>query len=338
MARPEAALLNYAAPKKAAPAAGAATFYFIYFTLSRGFSVTLNLTSETNPRRLRLGLPKGSLQDATIRMMGRAGWTVNVSSRSYYPTVDDDELEIILLRAQEIPRYVEDGVLDCGVTGHDNVLENASDVHEVTELIYSKATSRPYRWVLAVPKGSPIRGPRDLEGKRIATELVNVTRRYLDGHGVKAEVEFSWGATEVKVPDLVDAIVEGTETGSTLRAHGLEIIDELLSSTTRLIANHASYADEWKRAKIETISTLMLAALQAESRVGLKMNAPREKLDEIVGMLPAMRQPTISHLSDPAWVALEVIAEEQQVRDLIPRLLKAGATGIIEYPLNKVIP
>ena len=300
--------------------------------------MTSNFNSEPGARRLRLGLPKGSLQDATIRMMGRAGWTVNVSSRSYYPTVDDDELEIILLRAQEIPRYVEDGVLDCGVTGHDNVLESAAQVHEVTELIYSKATSRPYRWVLAVPKGSPIRGPRDLEGKRIATELVNVTKRYLEGHGVKAEVEFSWGATEVKVPDLVDAIVEGTETGSTLRAHGLEIIDELLSSTTRLIANRDSFADDWKRSKIETISVLLTAALQAESRVGLKMNAPQDKLDEIVAMLPAMRQPTISHLSDPEWVALEVIAEECQVRDLIPRLLKAGATGIIEYPLNKVIP
>ena len=300
--------------------------------------MTSNFNSEPGARRLRLGLPKGSLQDATIRMMGRAGWTVNVSSRSYYPTVDDDELEIILLRAQEIPRYVEDGVLDCGVTGHDNVLESAAQVHEVTELIYSKATSRPYRWVLAVPKGSPIRGPRDLEGKRIATELVNVTKRYLENHGVKAEVEFSWGATEVKVPDLVDAIVEGTETGSTLRAHGLEIIDELLSSTTRLIANHESFKDDWKRAKIETISTLMTAALQAETRVGLKMNAPQNQLDEIIAMLPAMRQPTISHLSDPEWVALEIIAEERQVRDLIPLLLKAGATGIIEYPLNKVIP
>ncbi len=300
--------------------------------------MTSNFNSPPGARRLRLGLPKGSLQDATIRMMGRAGWTINVSSRSYYPTVDDDELEIILLRAQEIPRYVEEGVLDCGVTGYDNVLESAAQVHEVTELIYSKATSRPYRWVLAVPKGSPIRGPRDLEGKRIATELVNVTKRYLENHGVKAEVEFSWGATEVKVPDLVDAIVEGTETGSTLRAHGLEIIDELLSSTTRLIANHAAFAEEWKRSKIETISTLMTAALQAETRVGLKMNAPQNQLDEIIAMLPAMRQPTVSHLSDPEWVALEIIAEERQVRDLIPRLLKAGATGIIEYPLNKVIP
>ncbi len=298
----------------------------------------MTVSDNSNGRRLRLGLPKGSLQDATIRMMGRAGWTINVSSRSYYPTVDDDELEIILLRAQEIARYVEDGVLDCGITGFDNVVECGADVHEVTELIYSKATARPYRWVLAVPKGSPIRGPQDLQGKRIATELVNVTKNYLKSHGVEAEVEFSWGATEVKVPDLVDAIVEGTETGSTLRAHGLEIIDELLSSTTRLIANHDSFANEWKREKIETVSILMLAALQAESRVGLKMNAPREKLEEIINILPAMREPTVSQLAHDDWVALEIIAEEKQVRDLIPRLLQIGATGIIEYPLNKVIP
>ena len=288
--------------------------------------------------KLRMGFPKGSLQDATIRMMGKAGWTINVSSRSYYPSVDDDELELVLLRAQEIPRYVQDGVLDFGITGYDNVLENAADVHEVTELIYSKATSRPYRWVLAVPQNSEIRGPQDLEGKRIATELVNVTKRYLQQHGVTAEVEFSWGATEVKVPDLVDAIVEGTETGSTLRAHGLKIIDELLSSTTRLIANHEAFQDEWKRTKIESMATLMLAALEAESKVGLKMNAPREQLEPIMNLLPAMKNPTISQLSDPEWVALEVIADESQVRDLIPQLLRAGATGIIEYPLNKVIP
>lgn len=300
--------------------------------------MTGQLNTQPPAQRLRVGLPKGSLQDATIRMMGRAGWTVNVSSRSYFPTVDDDELEIILLRAQEIPRYVEDGVLDCGITGFDNVLECGVNVHEVTELIYSKATSRPYRWVLAVPKGSPIRGPQDLQGKRIATELVNVTKSYLEKHGVKAEVEFSWGATEVKVPDLVDAIVEGTETGSTLRAHGLEIIDELLSSTTRLIANHNSFADPFKRRKTETLATLLLAALQAESHVGLKMNAPRAKLEEIIAMLPAMREPTISQLAHDDWVALEIIAEERQVRDLIPQLLAAGATGIIEYPLNKVIP
>jgi ATP phosphoribosyltransferase len=287
---------------------------------------------------LRIGLPKGSLQDATIRMMRRAGWTVNVSERSYYPSVDDDDLEIVLLRAQEIPRYVHDGVLDCGITGHDNVLENDADIHEVCELVYSKATSRPYRWVLAVPQNSGIESVKDLQGKRIATELVNVTKRYLETNGVEADVEFSWGATEVKVPDLVDAIVEGTETGSTLRAHGLKIIDELLSSTTRLIVNHDSWADEWKRRKIENMATLMLGAMGAESKVGLKMNAPRHNLPEILGLLPAMKQPTISQLSDTAdWVAVEIVAEEKLVRDLIPRLLASGATGIIEYPLNKVI-
>ena len=294
--------------------------------------------AQNAPFKVRVGLPKGSLQDATIRMMRRAGWSVNVSERSYYPAVDDEELEIVLLRAQEIARYVQEGVLDCGITGHDNVLENDADIHEVCELIYSKATSRPYRWVLAVPQNSEITGPKDLEGKRIATELVNVTKRYLQKHGVTADVEFSWGATEVKVPDLVDAIVEGTETGSTLRAHGLKIIDELLSSTTRLIANHESFADEAKRAKIETMATLLQAAMAAESKVGLKMNAPRAGLPEILALLPSMKNPTISQLSDTAvWVAIEIVAEEKQVRSLIPKLLAAGATGIIEYPLNKVL-
>ncbi len=288
-------------------------------------------------RRCRLGLPKGSLQDATIRMMRRAGWNISVSERSYFPAVNDDELEIVLLRAQEIPRYVEDGVLDAGITGLDNIQENNADIHEICELLYSKATSKPYRWVLAVPKGSPIRSAQDLEGKRIATELVNVTNRYLAAHGVKAEVEFSWGATEVKVPALVDAIVEGTETGSTLRAHGLEIIDELLSSTTRFIANRASWEDGWKREKLSNMATLLQGAMQAEGKVGLKMNAPREALDQIAQMLPAMQTPTISPLADEGWVALEIIADESRVRDLIPLLLRAGATGIIEYPLNKVI-
>ncbi len=293
---------------------------------------------DPTSRKLKLGLPKGSLQDATIRMMRRAGWTVSVSQRSYYPAVDDDELEIVLLRAQEIPRYVHDGVLDGGITGYDNVLENDADVEEIAELIYSKATSRPYRWVLAVPQNSPIAGPQDLQGKRIATELVNVTRRYLEKHGVEAEVEFSWGATEVKVPDLVDAIVEGTETGSTLRAHGLKIVDELLSSTTRFIANRDAFQDEWKRSKLESMATLLVGAMEAESKVGLKMNAPREELKHILGLLPAMKMPTISTLSDENWAAIEIVAEERLVRDLIPQLRKAGATGIIEYPLNKVIP
>lgn len=270
-------------------------------------------------------------------MMRRAGWVVNVSERSYFPSVDDDELRIVLLRAQEIPRYVQDGVIDCGITGYDNVLENDADVHQVAELIYSKATSRPYRWVLAVPQDSPIRSAADLQGKRIATELVNVTKRYLAKHSVQAEVEFSWGATEVKVPDLVDAIVEGTETGSTLRAHGLKIIDELMASTTRFVANHSAWAETWKRAKMENMTTLLLGALEAETKVGLKMNAPRAGLQPILALLPAMQTPTISALQDEAWVALEIVADEKRVRDLIPQLLRAGATGIIEYPLNKVI-
>lgn len=293
---------------------------------------------DTQSPRLHLALPKGSLQDATIRMMRRAGWQINVSERSYYPSVDDPELDITLLRAQEIPRYVEEGVLDCGITGYDNVLECGAQVHEVAELIYSKATSRPYRWVLAVPANSSIKSPRDLQGKRVATELVNVTKRYLANLGVEAEVEFSWGATEVKVPDLVDAIVEGTETGSTLKAHGLVILDELMASTTRLIANHAAWATDWKRHKMQVLAMLLEAAMQAEGRVGLKMNAPREALQAILDLLPALKTPTVSELTDPGWVALEIIAEERQVRDLIPKLCQAGATGIIEYPLNKVLP
>ena len=298
----------------------------------------MNLNEATPARRCRLGLPKGSLQDATLRMMRRAGWAISVNDRSYYPSIDDDELEIVLLRAQEIPRYVMEGVLDAGITGYDNVLENDADVHEVCELIYSKATSRPYRWVLAVPRGSAIRGPKDLEGKRIATELVHVTRRYLEKHGVTADVEFSWGATEVKVPALVDAIVEGTETGTTLKAHGLEIIDELLASTTRFIANHKAWNDEWKCAKLSSMAVLLQGAMRAEGKVGLKMNAPRASLDVIAGLLPAMNSPTVTPLADLDWVALEVVADEPRVRDIIPQLLAAGATGIIEYPLNKVIP
>lgn len=296
------------------------------------------VNQEEKSKNLRLGIPKGSLQEATLRMMRRAGWEISVSERSYYPAVNDDELSIILLRAQEIPRYVADGVLDAGITGFDNVVENDVDVHEVTELIYSKASSRPYRWVLAVPNDSPIRGPQDLQGKRVATELVNVTKRYFEKHNVKVDVEFSWGATEVKVPQLVDAIVEGTETGSTLRAHGLKIIDELLSSTTRLIANKTAYQDAWKKEKIEIVSTLLRGAMEAQSKVGLKMNAPKSSLEKILEMLPSMRNPTVSPLADPEWIAIEIIAEDRRVRDLIPMLQNLGATGIIEYPLNKVIP
>lgn len=286
---------------------------------------------------LKIAVPKGSLQEATFNLFRKAGWDFKVSSRSYHPTVNDDELEATLLRAQEIPRYVEAGVLDVGITGYDNVQECEADVHEVCELVYSKATTKPYRWVLAAPKNSVIKGPKDLEGKRVATELVNVTKRYFAEHGVKCHVEFSWGATEVKVPDLVDAIVEGTETGSTLKAHGLEILDELLVSTTRLIVNKEAWKDEWKRRKIENIAMLLQSALTAEGLVGLKMNVPCNLLDAVLAELPSLKNPTVSELSDRDWVAAEIIVEENTVRELIPRLKRAGASGIVEYPLNKVI-
>lgn len=287
---------------------------------------------------MRIGIPKGSLQDATLALFRRAGFTFTVSSRSYYPQVDDPELEAILLRAQEIPRYVATGILDAGLTGWDNVVESAAEVVDVAELIYSKATSRPYRWVLAVPEDSEIHTVHDLEGKRIATELVNVTRRYLEKHGVNATVEFSWGATEVKVPDLVDAIVEGTETGSTLRAHRLRVIDTLLESTTRWIANPRSHEDEWKRIKMENVIMLLKGALDAEGMVGLKMNVGRAHLEVVLGLLPAMKRPTVAALSDPEWVAVETILPERAVRDLIPALKRAGAEGFVEYPLLKLIP
>ncbi len=286
---------------------------------------------------LKLALPKGSLQEATFGLFKRAGWDFRVHSRSYQPTCDDPEIEATLLRAQEIPRYVEMGVLDAGITGFDNVKECNSDVHEVCELVYSKATSRPYKWVLAVPKGSPIRSVKDLEGKRVATELVNYTKRYIAEHGVNAHVEFSWGATEVKVPELVDAIVEGTETGSTLKAHGLEIIETLLESTTRIIVNHDSWKDKAKRHKIENMAMLLQAALTADGLVGLKMNVPKAQVDKVLAELPSLKNPTISPLAGDEWVAAEIIVEEKTVRELIPRLKRAGASGIVEYPLNKVI-
>lgn len=298
----------------------------------------MNRPEPSDPRRLRIGIPKGSLQDSTLTLFRRAGFTFSVSSRSYYPEVDDPELEPVLLRAQEIPRYVSEGVLDAGLTGWDNVVESGSDVVEMSELVYSKATSRPYRWVLAVPEDSPVRTVADLEGKRIATELVNVTRRYLEQHGVRASVEFSWGATEVKVPHLVDAIVEGTETGSTLRAHRLRVVDTLLESTTRWIANRKSHTDPWKRTKMENVILLLRGALAAEGMVGLKMNVSRADLDAVLGLLPAMKRPTVSPLADPDWVALETILPEKTARDLLPRLKRAGAEGFVEYPLLKLIP
>src|ERR1700744_454392 len=286
---------------------------------------------------LKLGLPKGSLQEAAIAKMAKAGFHIQVSSRSYAPYVDDEELSIRLIRAQEISRYVEHGYLDCGITGHDWVVENGSKVHEVGEFIFSKATSLPAKWVLAVPEDSPIRSPKDLQGKRIATEVVNLTKRYLRKHGVKAEVEFSWGATEVKAHELVDAIVEVTETGSSLRANNLRIVDELLSSTPRLIANHDTWKNKWKRQKIETLAMLLKGALEAETKVGLKMNIEEKNLAKLLSELPALRNPTISSLSLKGWVAVETIIDEHVVRELIPQLKAAGAEGIIEYPLNKVV-
>lgn len=287
--------------------------------------------------KLKIALPKGSLQEATFGLFKKAGWDFRVGSRSYHPSVDDDDVEATLLRAQEIARYVEAGVLDIGITGYDNVRECEADVVEVCELVYSKVSAKPYKWVLAVPKDSPIKGPKDLEGKRVATELVNVTKRYFEKHNVNVSVEFSWGATEVKVPDLVDAIVEGTETGSTLKAHSLQIIDTLLESTTRLIANKQAWQDEEKRNKIENMAMLLQAALTAEGLVGLKMNVPADKLNEVLAQLPSLKNPTISSLSDKDWVAAEIIVEENLVRELIPCLKRAGASGIVEYPLNKVI-
>jgi ATP phosphoribosyltransferase len=286
---------------------------------------------------LRLGLPKGSLQEATIEKMGKAGYNIQVSSRSYIPYVDDSEMEIRMIRAQEISRYVEHGYLDCGITGYDWVQENGSDVHEVGEFCFSKATSRPARWVLAVPENSPIKSPKDLEGKRIATEVVNLTKKYLKKHGVKAEVEFSWGATEVKAHELVDAIVEITETGSSLRANKLRIVDELMISTPRLIVNHEAWKDPWKRSKIETITLLLRGALEAEKKVGLKMNIAENNLARLLESLPALRNPTISSLSTKGWVAVETIIDEHVVREIIPQLKANGAEGIIEYPLNKVV-
>src|SRR5881275_3529089 len=286
---------------------------------------------------LRFGLPKGSLQEAAIEKMAKAGYNIAVSSRSYVPYVDDEELEMRLIRAQEISRYVEHGYLDCGITGHDWIIENGSQVHEVGEFLFSKATRQPARWVLAVPETSKIKSVKDLKGKRIATEVVNLTKQYLRKHNVKAEVEFSWGATEVKAHELVDAIVEITETGSSLKANKLRIVDTLLESTPRLIANHASWKDAWKRRKIETMALLLRGALEAEAKVGLKMNIARKNLANLLQTLPALRNPTISNLSLEGWVAVETIIDEHVVRELIPALKAAGAEGIIEYPLNKVV-
>ena len=286
---------------------------------------------------LTFGLPSGSLMEATLSLFQRAGFSISGTSRSYRPTVDDPELRLRLLRAQEMSRYVEGGYLDCGITGRDWVEENGSKVEVLAELPYSKATANPTRWVIAVPEDSPYKTVKDLEGKRIATEAVGLTRRYFESHGVKAEIEFSWGATEVKVPDLVDAIVDITETGSSLRANKLRILETIIESYPVLVANKASYADSWKRGKMERIALLLVGALTARDKVGLKMNLPRPKLQNLLDALPALRNPTVSPLAQNDWVAVETVIDEKIVREIIPQLKSLGAEGIIEYPLNKVV-
>jgi ATP phosphoribosyltransferase len=287
---------------------------------------------------LKLGLPKGSLQEATLRLFRKAGYHISVSSRSYYPVFDDPEIESMLIRAQEMARYVEDGVLDCGLTGHDWVLEQGADVVEVAELRYGKEGFRPVKWVVAVPLDSKIRSLRDLNGKRVATELVGFTRRYFKAKGIKAEVDFSWGATEVKPPYLADAIVEITETGTSLKANNLRIVETLIESTTRFVANKKAWHDRWKRQKMENIALLLKGALAAEEKVGLKMNVPERSFKRILSLLSAMHSPTVAPLSDKGWYAIDVVIDERTVRDIIPKLKSAGASGIVEYALNKVIP
>jgi ATP phosphoribosyltransferase len=287
--------------------------------------------------QLVLGIPKGSLQASTLDLFARAGYDISLSPRSYFPTIDEERIRAVMFRAQEMSRYVEDGILDAGLTGRDWIEENGSDVIEVADLVYAKEKLLPVRWVLAVPEESEVRKPKDLHGGIVATELVNVTRKYFAGKGLDVKVEFSWGATEVKAR-LVDAIVDVTETGSSLRAHKLRIIDTLLTSSTRFIANKQAMAIEWKRHMIENIALLLKGAIDAREKVGLKMNVPRDKLADVTKLLPAEKSPTISSLYDEDWVALEVVVEEKVERELVPQLKRAGATGIITYPLNKVIP
>ncbi len=286
---------------------------------------------------LKLGIPAGSLQEATADLFRKAGYKITYASRSYYPAIDDPEIQCTLIRAQEMPRYVQDGSLDCGLTGYDWVLENDAKVKEVAELVFSKVSKRPVRWVLAVPNDSDIHGVKDLQGKRIATEVVNLTRRWLAEHGVSAHVEFSWGATEVKPPRLADAIVEVTETGSSLRANNLRIVTDLLQSTTRFIANERYYADAWKRQKMDDLVLMLQGAMAAEGKVGLMMNVPTASLEAVLNILPALQKPTVSSLSDKSWVAVNTILDENVVRHIVPQLKQAGARGIVEYPLNKII-
>lgn len=287
--------------------------------------------------KLMLGIPKGSLEEATTKMFAKAGYKIEISSRSYYPTIDDPEIECMLIRAQEMSKYIEEGILDCGLTGFDWIQENSSDVVEAAELVYGKVGKNPLRWVLAVPEGSDIKCAKDLEGKRIATEAVGMTKNYLAKHGVNAKVEFSWGATEVKPPRFADAIVEITETGSSLRANRLQIIDTLCISTTRFIANKDAMQDPFKKSKIENIAMLLKAVLAASGKVGLKLNVHQDDLEKVLEILPAMDHPTVSPLSDKAWFALETIVDEHVVRDLIPQLKARNARGIVEYALNKIV-
>lgn len=288
-------------------------------------------------RVLRLGIPAGSLQESTAALFSKAGYNIKFASRSYFPSIDDQEIECMLIRAQEMARYVENGILDAGITGFDWILETGANVHEVCELVFSKVSRRPVRWVLCVPEDSPVRSVKDLQGKTIATEVVGLTTRFLAKHGVTAKVEFSWGATEVKPPKLADAIVEVTETGSSLRANNLRIVEELLQSTTRFVANKTSWNDQWIQEKIQNIALMLQSCLEAEGKVGLMMNTLEHNLSAVLAILPALQKPTVSHLSDPAWVALNTIVDENIVRSIIPRLKAAGARGIVEYPISKII-
>ena len=292
----------------------------------------------TTVNKLKIALPKGSLEEATYHLFKRAGFLINVNPRSYIPTINDPEIEVVLFRPQEMSRYVEDGIVDCGLTGHDWIVENDSKVVELCELQYSKRTSNPVRWVLAVHESSPFKSVKDLKGKKIVTELVGVTKRYLKKNKVEAEVEFSWGATEAKPPRLADAIVEATETGSSLRANKLKIIDTVIVSIPKFIANKQSVKDPWKKHKMDNLIMLLEGAMRAQEKVGLKMNVEKKNLQKILGLLPAMKKPTIANLTDKNWLDVETIIDESVVRELIPALKKAGASGIIEYPLNKVIP
>ena len=295
-------------------------------------------TTDTTDRNiLKLGIPAGSLQDSTAALFRQAGYNIRFSSRSYYPSIDDPEIECLLIRAQEMARYVEQGILDAGITGHDWVLETQADVVEICEMVFSKVSRRKVRWVLAVPEDSDINSVADLAGKRIATEAVGLTRNFLAENGVEATVEFSWGATEVKPPKLADAIVEVTETGSSLRANNLRILDTVIESSTRLIANNDAAADDWKRSKLDNIALMLQSCLDAEDKAGLMMNVRRTDLPTILDKLPALQQPTISSLSDPDWVAVNTILDDNTVRTIIPALKAAGARGIVEYPINKII-